>query len=297
MKVDYSFRCKDCSKVNLVSADISTDEIEFYNTDDTHADMLAESRDPTSITMHTESVEICYHCETEYYMYMEYNAFGIKIEIEGLDSQDISYSDVRFESTFDWLTETGMAYQNIEENVYKNFIVSIADLKSLIKKIDPNNGASTLNKMIFVQAVTSFEAYLGDTLVNTVLGSRDNIKRFLYKNKEINSQKFSLVDIFESNDLVTDQIKGYLVKQIYHNISKVNSLYKSSLGFSLPLTTVEKKSLYEAVSYRHDCVHRNGFTIEGKRLHHFEQEYLMNTCALFQGVVDKIEALLKKNDA
>ncbi len=58
-------------------------------------------------------------------------------------------------------------------------------------------------------------------------------------------------------------VREYLVNIIYHNLSKVQNLYKTVLEIKFPNNL---SPIYKAISIRHDIVHRNGKSKDGQAL-------------------------------
>ena len=146
--------------------------------------------------------------------------------------------------------------------------------------------------MGFSHQVTALEAYLGDTLINEVLGDADALQRLIVKADELVDAKFTLAQIASSPDLVKSTVRSYLRGILYHNLPKVDVLYDIALGFRILTLVQDKASLFKAVSYRHDCVHRNGFDKDGNELKMFTKEYVQTTADLVRGFVDSLEKVV-----
>ena len=61
-------------------------------------------------------------------------------------------------------------------------------------------------------------------------------------------------------DNLKDTVKGELRGLMYHNLSKIKPIFKDSMGIDFG----EIEELCKAVLVRHDIVHRNGKTKDGK---------------------------------
>ena len=144
-------------------------------------------------------------------------------------------------------------------------------------------------RMIFAQLITALEAFLGDTLMSEVLRKKDKTEAFLANNTEINKQKFSLKEIAADGGIVERHVKEYLRKILYHNLNKVHSLYRAALGVELKISENDWKHLHQAVSNRHDCVHRNGFDSEGLKNKAFTKDYVRETAKIAKRLVDKVD--------
>ena len=49
------------------------------------------------------------------------------------------------------------------------------------------------------------------------------------------------------------------------------------------------ETLLEAANYRHDCVHRNGATADGRKLLVFTREYVGHVIRVIRGLVRRVE--------
>lgn len=154
-------------------------------------------------------------------------------------------------------------------------------------------GNFLLNRMVFSHQVTALEAYLGDTLINEVMSDVGALQRLIVGADELVSEKFTLVQIAKCPDLVQRTVRSYLRGILYHNLEKVGVLYRIALGVRILELSNDKSSLFQAVSLRHDCVHRNGFDKDGIELKVFTKEFVQQTADLIRGFVDSVEKAVR----
>lgn len=285
MHVDITFRCQKCKANNSINVELEGpdwDLDEFYD----HVE------DPSTVTTEEQWPAECIECEHEHYVFLEYNGFGADLEVLDLPETDYSISIIKFDSGIDWLSAIGLSSRLWKEEIFKNFLVSAADIKEIIRKQASNNGYSLINRMLFTQTISSFEAYLGDTLIQKVKGDSAAIESIIEKNTELSSNKYTLQEISRHPNFVEDRVLGYLSEVLYHNIGKVEVLYKIAIDIDLPIDKKDKPELYRAIKYRHDCVHRNGFDGKGVRLEVFTKEYLIKIQNLTEKIVRDLEGLL-----
>lgn len=146
-----------------------------------------------------------------------------------------------------------------------------------------------LNRMVFSQAITALETYLFDTLVRRVLEDRSALTRLLERDKQINQEKFTLRTIAANERFLEEQARKYLGSVLYHNLEKVNFLYEAAFRFSMKTTEPSWELLLEAANYRHDCVHRNGVTADGRKLLVFTRVYVGHVIKVIRGLVRRVE--------
>jgi hypothetical protein len=144
--------------------------------------------------------------------------------------------------------------------------------------------------MVFSHQITAMEAYLGDTLINEVLRDNDEIARLIKKDTELAQKKFTLTEISGGEDLVRKNVRDHLRSILYHNLAKVDALYKIALQINiLPHDDGAKNSLFRAVQLRHDCVHRNGFDKDGKPVGVFTRSFVEELANLIKGFIENVE--------
>lgn len=160
-----------------------------------------------------------------------------------------------------------------------------------------NGSDQILNRMIFSHQVTALEAYLGDTLIKATLADPVAMKRLIGDYTDLNKQKYTLAEVAAEPDLVKIKVRSHLGSILYHNIKKVNVLYKIALKFEILPLARDRGALIELVTLRHDCVHRNGFDKDGKELTVFTKEFVLGAADLIREFVVKIEEKTRNVEA
>jgi hypothetical protein len=134
-------------------------------------------------------------------------------------------------------------------------------------------------------------------LIKAVTERPEALARLLEKDTDIISQKFSLLEISRKPSLVIETVTKHLREILYHNLPKVNALYKVALeiDFFSMLEKDEIKTLNQAIVLRHHCVHRNGKDTEGNRLEDFTPKYVDSVLGLTTMLVRKLDAAVAGN--
>jgi hypothetical protein len=180
----------------------------------------------------------------------------------------------------------------LPENPYSIWRASYEQAGAFMEAHGSEDGGALLNRMVFSQHVAALEAFLGDTLIKTVLHDRKFIVRLLENDTELRKDRVSLLDVQRNPNLVVDRVAGYLRDVRYHNLAKVSVLYKIALGIDLLTEKDQTDRLFAAMQLRHDCVHRNGFDKDGVKLENFTKVYVSETAAEFGNVVNRIDLAL-----
>lgn len=176
---------------------------------------------------------------------------------------------------------------------YHIFILNIKNLQKLIEqeKIIGKNLRQPFLRMIYSSTITVLETYLSDAFYQTVIKEKYLIESLLKTSKDFNTRKFSIDDLLSWEQKKSKILTEYLLFDIvWHNIPKVHHLYNLVLKIAFPkdITDVQR-----AIAIRHDIVHRNGRTKEGKTIRLDSKELL----SLFHSVeifVKYIDRQLKK---
>lgn len=149
-------------------------------------------------------------------------------------------------------------YQQDHTTFYEVFATAIADTRSLIA-LAPES--KTLARLLYANGITAMETYLSDTLKKQVL-TREPIRRRFVQTNEAFKEKIVVQDIFRKLEGLNEEIVQAIDMMSFHNLDKTTGLYKSVLDTQFPSSSMA--DLKKAVEARHDIVHRNGKTTQGK---------------------------------
>ncbi len=160
-----------------------------------------------------------------------------------------------------WASE----FEDLEEHladstrIYEYFEEGIADIKAL-SLLDRSN--ETLLRLLYANVVTAMETYLGDTIRKQVLSKPALLRRFVETNSDLRDKKFPTSELFNVHDVIKETAADLLEKTVFHQLDRVIGMYKNVMQIEFPRD--ELGALANAVSTRHDIVHRNGKSSMGK---------------------------------
>ncbi len=263
--IKLAFNCDECG------ATVETDYI-GVPAPDYSADTIHESE-----TGNSDSV-ICMGCTKQFDIFIscDYGGGGI-VEISNLNEN----TDVKVISFPE--TEWDAILSN--RDFLDTFQEEIENLRKLNQlKTDDFTTISILKRQIFIGAVTCMETYLSDAFINTILSKREFLKKFYSTYKDFKSRKICLSEIHDYIDKADQIAKVAMLEVLYHNLPKVNEMYKDTLDIDLPTFG----DINKAVSKRHDLVHRSGKTKDG-------DEILVSQADVDQ-VINMIEDFVRKID-
>jgi len=145
--------------------------------------------------------------------------------------------------------------------------------------------------MLFASLISGLEAFLSDTLLNAVSARKEAQLRLVKNDKDVLTMKFTLAEVLETPNLVIETITTHLRDISFHNLPKVNALYRAALDidFFKLLEKEEVAALNKAVELRHHVVHRNGRDKDGNLLENFTPAYVESVLKLAEALVHKLE--------
>jgi len=197
------------------------------------------------------SYGICSYCRKMNNLFFEISEQN---ETFNLDYLEVSESDIDYDEDFGgWLKEPDL-------RVIDYLFDSLNETKYIAKKSKVNYFTETILKMSFSHAVTAMETYLCDTLIHQISTDESAFLRAIKFVDDITQRRFSLIEIHMNKDLVINTVRQTLKGFLYHNMKKVARLYRQVLNIEIPVSDDFQKYL----ALRHDIVHRNGKTVEGK---------------------------------
>lgn len=153
---------------------------------------------------------------------------------------------------------------------YSHFSGAILDIERLLgTRVDPSVGPCLL-RLLYVNVVTSLETYLSDAFINCVVNDQSLLRRFLETTPEFQAKKISYAEVLKAAEDVDRTVRAHLIDVVWHHIGRIKPMYEQTLGITFPDELTAKIS--RAVFIRHDIVHRNGRTKDGKEIEVSEQD-------------------------
>lgn len=209
---------------------------------------------------------------------------------EELESENYEWSRIPTREDYD------EALFNIVEGTefLSNFQNSIKNIRDLLEQKLSTKMKQNLYKLLYANVITAMETYLSDALINTIMSDPSYRRKFVEANEDFKKEKFNLAEIYSKMDTLDQQIKKYLIELIYHNLAKVEVLYKISLNLQFPEDLAD---IHRAVTIRHHIIHRNGKTQDGKPIKITKEkiENIIEKVSTFVNHIDEQVSELRKN--
>lgn len=148
---------------------------------------------------------------------------------------------------------------------FQTFLDGIQNVQRLMKLEPPlNEQKLILNRLLYANVVSLMETFLSDAITNLVLNNPILKRKLVEKVPKFTEAKITKSETYAWFERIDKEVADYLQSDVtYHNIFTVEKLYKSVLGVKFP-PPEDLVELTRIIETRHDIVHRNGKTVEGK---------------------------------
>lgn len=175
---------------------------------------------------------------------------------------------------------------------FRTFRKAISLLKSMSNRQAPKqmNLQQPFYRMLYSSAITGMETYLSDAFFQKIINNESLIDKLLMTAPEFKEKKYAIADLVDWKAQSRKKVSEYILDMVWHNLPKVEALYKNVLNVSFPK---DNGSVHRAVAVRHDLVHRNGRTKSGT-YHKFTTSDIENLFSNLEHFVTYIDQQIKK---
>lgn len=191
----------------------------------------------------------CPYCENEIVVELYNGIYG--------GEGEVNVDDDHFKGCYeDYIEDDGYDYDK------ELFDASHAEITKMVDAVEslPEEPRSNIYKMLYAKTITNMETYLGDTLKKYVLNDDKYLRLFVETYEPYAKELCHVSDAYKIVETVKDRVKVTLCEEIiYHNLPKLKGIYRCVFNIDFG----DIKELMQAVSIRHDIVHRNGKDQDG----------------------------------
>jgi hypothetical protein len=145
----------------------------------------------------------------------------------------------------------------------QTFKDSISNVSALLEVNVEKAQQKHFRGMLYVSVIIAMEAYLLDNFLSCLDADMAVFRKFVETTEHFRKQKIPLSTIYSESEGIQKRGRSYLTKMLWHRLGEAATLYRNTLGVRFP---EDMKGLSQAVQIRHDFVHRNGRTADGKEL-------------------------------
>jgi hypothetical protein len=268
-----TFTCPICDSANQDVISVPRENWEG----DTFEDRIAES----------EQTYTCSRCMIPLKLLVKNLGNRIVVNI-------IDYPEVKvIASQAYWSEEaeaTGIApWQIPETEPYNIFNDTMRDVLEVIQSSHADFFGKTLPRMAFVQQFSAVEAYLSDTLLRRVMEDDAVMHRMLAGVNDLRDIKLPLAEVLANPDIGKQTVAAKINKMMFHNFLKVDAIWNKAFGFSIFRDDGTRERILAFVKIRHDCVHRNGKSEDGKERAEVNFDFVREVAHYFELTVLHIE--------
>lgn len=264
--VDLEILCENCNE------EFVTDS--FYVPEPNYS---AESSRGSNV-MDSEEFS-CPNCGEEYNVTI-YNSFGGgDVEID-INEENLLKITPYYEEEHDVYLDDEIERILKEKEHFSVFNNGIHDLESITKLEVPENIKRTLIHKAYAGLITQLETYLYGIFVTNILTNKKFFREFVQHYKAFQDQKFNLNEIFKEYDSLETKVRNALSSLMYHNLGKIKLIAIEVFNIDFPEIT----EIMKIVNTRHDIVHRDSKTKDGKDINLTVQDYIQAQNAISEFV-------------
>jgi hypothetical protein len=145
-------------------------------------------------------------------------------------------------------------------------------------------------RLLYAAVITAMESYLYETFRQFVLADDILLGKLIQSTPEFAERKWAITDVLDWHKNLRSRAEEYLFNVLWHNLPKVRSMYRETLGVDFP---PRMDRLMTPIAARHDIVHRNGYRREGgiRFLTKRSVEYVANDA---RGLVEHLESQIRE---
>lgn len=283
MEAVVRFQCPECHKE--VDTTVRVPALPWGSTDKI-SDMSAEDNEDVT----------CPECDQVFPVHVYHTTAGCDVMLE-------DHSDVRVRSEDPYFTKEDddrnwEDEQAPPENPRGIFLDSYHESKHHLLEHGSDHGPSLINRMVFAQQVSALEAFLSDTLLGHLTSKTEAMLKLAMELPALKNKEFKLHQIAGDPELIRKTVLGHVRHVIYHRLKVVDELYRITFGTGCldSLNDEQKSRMFEAIKYRHGCVHRNGRGDDDQPLTALNKQYVNATMELMADLVNSIDQMVRDND-
>ncbi|WP_152599713.1 hypothetical protein [Hoeflea sp. BAL378] len=275
-----SFQCPTCDKISSGPVEIPEPD---WSAAESSSDLNSEGQ--INVT--------CTECDEEFPAYVFNSAGNVHIKFDDHPNLRVSADDAFYS-----LEESVWPEPEIPSDPWSVFAGLRSEVHVWLKNHGDEYGGALINRMLFASLISGLEAFLSDTLLNAVSERKEAQLRLVKHDKDVLTMKFTLAEVLEEPNLVIETITTHLRDISFHNLPRVNALYRAALDIDF-FNLLEKKevaALNKAVELRHHVVHRNGRDKDGNPLENFTPAYVKSVLKLTEALVHKLDEAVNLDD-
>ncbi|QQE10576.1 hypothetical protein JD969_13825 [Planctomycetota bacterium] len=263
-KIDVQFEC-DCGEFIEETVDAPYPDFSAEKTRDSVNELDQYVSCPACSVEHTLTVMVSFNDASCYR--------GECIEV----MCDLPYDPDREAEEITWAIEKNEQPETFR--FHMNNVCKILDLDATVEC------EFSLNVMVHGYLIAAIESYLSTTFIFFVTSHKELMSKLITTDPVFAKKNIKYKDLIVEYENLKVTVASYLNDLIFHKIDKVHLLYKNVLGIDIE----DIGWLYRAISIRHDCAHRAGYSKDGKPVE-ISKKSLFELKGNLERLVDTVQA-------
>ena len=137
-----------------------------------------------------------------------------------------------------------------------------------------------------MNVITALETYLSDFFISSISGDHGLLRKFVEANPDFKAEKIPISEVFKAAEEIEHRVKTYLMDVVWHHLARIKPMFLDTLGINFPS---DMSALFKAVLVRHDIVHRNGRSKDGRE-HVLVEKDIADLLAIAESFAMEIES-------
>ena len=135
--------------------------------------------------------------------------------------------------------------------------------------------------------ITALESYLSDKFIKRVMRDAATLRRFVESTPDFCNEKIPVSEVLKVAETINLKVRSYLSNIVWHNLGRIKQMYKATLDADFG----HIGPLMEAITKRHNIVHRNGLDKDGNVIG-ISVEDIRDIISQAESLIDAIEKQL-----
>lgn len=209
-----------------------------------------------------ETTLTCDECGNEYLVAVRASGVGKEVFLLEYPDTDVEFVDNTFSDDYDHYL-----FDYKPDDPYGVYKWTTKELTGLFHGSNIKDGShEAFQRMVYLQHVIAFEAYLSDRLIKIVTNDPAKLVALVGATEALREAAPKLIEIAKDPNYVVNATKEYLQRFSFHDLPRVAAFYKAVLKINLFENADQEKALLTMIKNRHDLVHRSGRDNDGKEI-------------------------------
>ncbi len=204
------------------------------------------------------------------YLYVDgypYDSYEVlEKEFDNIVPEDVIHILAEELCLTDWVSAPGGNYysDSTGDRPLEQFDEAMKNINILLSTEFHNTSlyaVSLMHRLLYANIIVAIEVYLSDTFKNKIIYDDSAIRHFMETSLVFKEKKISISDISNNKNNIKNRVNNYLTRFCWHRLEETKQIYENTFSIKFPENI---KTINKAINIRHDIIHRNGKTPDGK---------------------------------